>query len=225
MTLLSMAKLNSATQTLADLRSDYRQQVLSKADVAPDPVLQFQTWFNQALQAEVPDPNAMTLATTTPTGKPAARIVLLKEVDKRGFVFYTNYHSRKGQELTKIPEAALVFWWVELERQVRIEGTVEKVTAAEADAYFQSRPRGSQLGAWASAQSQVIPDRTVLEQQLQQLEIQYQDQPIPRPPHWGGFRLCPQWIEFWQGRPNRLHDRLCYQLTPQGLWQLDRLSP
>ena len=216
---------DSAPHSLADLRTEYRQQILQKTAVDPNPIRQFQHWFDQVLAAQLPDPNAMTLATATPTGKPSARIVLLKDVDERGFVFYTNYQSRKGQELAATAAAALVFWWVELERQVRVEGTVEKVTVAEADAYFQSRPRGSQLGAWASAQSQVIEDRAVLEQQLQDLEAQYQGQPIPRPQYWGGFRLRPSWIEFWQGRPNRLHDRICYRLDPQAQWQLERLAP
>lgn len=211
---------------IADLRQDYRQQELLETQVDPNPYQQFRHWFHQALAAELPEPNAMTLATVTTEGKPAARIVLLKDFDERGFVFFTNYQSRKGRELAHTPWGALVFWWAELERQVRLEGTVTQVSAEESDAYFHSRPRGNRLGAWASQQSQVIRDRQILEQRLQELETTYQDQEqLPRPPHWGGFRLQPNLIEFWQGRPNRLHDRLCYQLNPQGEWLIQRLSP
>jgi pyridoxamine 5'-phosphate oxidase len=167
----------------------------------------------------------MTLATATPEGIPAARIVLLKGLDEQGFMFYTNYESRKGQELTANPRAVLVFWWAELERQVRIEGTVEKVEEAEAIAYFQSRPVGSRLGAWASNQSQVIHDRQVLEQRLQELTQQYQDQEIPKPAHWGGYRVIPTAIEFWQGRPSRLHDRLRYRQESGSQWKIERLAP
>lgn len=210
--------------TVADLRCDYRLQALLETEVDANPIGQFQRWFEQALAAELPEPNAMTLATVTAEGKPAARMVLLKGFDQQGFVFYTNYLSRKGQDLSQAPWAALVFWWAELERQVRIEGQVTKVSAQETDTYFYSRPRGSQLGAWASEQSRVIGDRTILEHRLQELEQHYQDQPIPRPPHWGGYRLQPHRIEFWQGRPNRLHDRLCYQQEGE-LWTIERLSP
>lgn len=210
---------------IADLRKDYALQSLSEAEVNPNPLQQFQIWFDQAIAAEVPEPNAMTLATATPEGIPAARIVLLKGLDERGFMFYTNYESRKGQELAANPRAVLVFWWAELERQVRIEGTVEKVEEAEAIAYFQSRPVGSRLGAWASNQSQVIRDRQVLEQRLQELTRQYQDQEIPKPAHWGGYRVIPTAIEFWQGRPSRLHDRLRYRQEPDNQWLIERLAP
>lgn len=210
--------------TVADLRCDYRLQALLEAEVDANPIGQFQRWFAQALAAELPEPNAMTLATVTAEGKPAARMVLLKGFDQQGFVFYTNYLSRKGRDLSQTPWAALVFWWAELERQVRIEGQVTKVSAQETNDYFESRPRGSQLGAWASEQSRVIGDRTILEDRLQELEQHYQDQPIPRPPHWGGYRLYPHLIEFWQGRPNRLHDRLCYQKEGEQ-WTIERLSP
>ena len=167
----------------------------------------------------------MTLATISPDGKPSARIVLLKDCDDRGFVFYTNYQSIKGQHLVKNPWAALVFLWVELERQVRIEGKVEKVPPSESDSYFRTRPRGSQLGAWVSDQSNVIANREVLERQLEALEQKYAGKEVPRPPHWGGFRVIPTEIEFWQGRPNRLHDRLRYRLTESGNWIRERLSP
>jgi len=210
--------------TVADLRCDYRLQALLEAEVDANPVEQFQCWFAQASAAELPEPNAMTLATVTAEGKPAARMVLLKGFDQQGFVFYTNYLSRKGQDLSQTPWAALVFWWAELERQVRIEGSVAQISAQETDTYFYSRPRGSQLGAWASQQSQVIRDRTILEHRLQDLEQQYHDQPIPRPPYWGGYRLQPDLIEFWQGRPNRLHDRLCYRKEGEQ-WKIERLSP
>lgn len=210
---------------IADLRRDYACLTLDVHQVDPNPIHQFKVWFNQALEAEVLEPNAMTLATVGADCKPSARIVLLKDADERGFVFYTNFHSRKGQELAQHQDAALVFWWGELERQVRIEGTIAFVTEAEADAYFQSRPRGSQLGAWVSQQSQVIPDRQTLEQRLEELQQHYAAQPIPRPPHWGGYRLSPHTIEFWQGRSNRLHDRLCYRLIHGNEWSLQRLSP
>jgi pyridoxamine 5'-phosphate oxidase len=216
--------MNTST-SIADLRQDYRQQTFNETDANPDPIRQFRAWFEQAVQSELLEPNAMTLATVTPEGKPAARMVLLKEADERGFTFFTNYQSRKGQELAHCPTAALVFWWAELERQVRIEGSVEKVSADDSDRYFSTRPWGSRLGAWASEQSQVIRDRQVLEQRLKQLEQDYQDQEVPRPPHWGGYRLSPTLIEFWQGRSNRLHDRLCYRPDGTGEWQIERLSP
>ena len=211
---------------IGDLRQDYSRQTLLETNANVNPFLQFQHWFTQALNSQVIEPNAMTLATITTDGKPAARIVLLKDFDERGFVFYTNFQSRKGQELAQTPAAALVFWWGELERQVRIEGAITVVSEAEADAYFQSRPRGSQLGAWVSRQSQMIGDRSVLEDRLEQLEQEYGDRPIPRPPHWGGYRLAPTYFEFWQGRSNRLHDRLCYRhTTAANIWQIKRLSP
>ncbi len=210
--------------SVADLRKDYTLQGLSEADAAPNPFKQFQIWFEQALAAQLPEPNAMTLATTTPDGKPSARMVLLKNFDQRGFVFYTNYKSHKGQELADNPQAALVFWWAELERQVRIEGRVEKVSDHESDEYFHSRPLNSRLGAWVSEQSQVIKSREVLELRLQELKTEYENQDMPRPPYWGGFRVIPTVIEFWQGRPSRLHDRLNYRRL-EGSWHIERLSP
>ncbi|XHX81048.1 MAG: pyridoxamine 5'-phosphate oxidase [Stenomitos frigidus ULC029] len=212
------------TQSIADLRQNYTLQALNEADVDPEPIRQFQRWLDQAIAAELPEPNAMTLATATRDGSPSARIVLLKGLDARGFAFYTNYESRKGQDLTENPQAALVFLWTVLERQVRIEGHVETVAAAETDAYFQSRPLASRLGAWASEQSRVIPDREVLEQRFAALQATYANEQVPRPPHWGGYRVIPHQIEFWQGRTSRLHDRLRYRLE-QGNWRIERLAP
>ena len=211
-------------KAVADLRQNYTFAGIAEADTDPNPYKQFATWFEQAVSAELPEPNAMTLATATADGKPSARMVLLKDYSERGFVFYTNYNSLKGRQLSANPWAALVFWWAELERQVRIEGHVEKLSPQESDSYFHSRPWGSQLGAWVSEQSQIISSREVLDQRLEQLKTQYADKEIPRPPHWGGFRVIPSLIEFWQGRPSRLHDRLCYRFE-DGNWTRERLSP
>jgi len=209
---------------VASLRQNYTRDGLTESAADPDPLHFFHRWFDEALAAGVTEPNAMTLATVDDDGQPAARIVLLKGLDERGFVFYTNYESRKGREMAAQPRAALVFWWEALERQVRIEGTVEKVTPEESDAYFASRPRGSRLGAWVSDQSQPIADRSVLEEKLDEVEQRYDDEPVPRPPHWGGYRVVPTLIEFWQGRPNRLHDRLEYTRAGEG-WARQRLAP
>lgn len=209
--------------SIADLRINYSRQQLLETDVDPDPIQQFRHWLDQAIAAQLLEPNAMTLATATKAGVPSARIVLLKGLDA-GFVFYTNYDSRKGQELAANPQVALVFLWHELERQVRVEGHVEQIADSETEAYFQSRPIASQLGAWASDQSRVIPNREVLEQSYQALATKYQNQPVPRPPHWGGYRVMPHQIEFWQGRRSRLHDRLRYRLVDQN-WEIERLAP
>ena len=209
----------------ADLRKEYMLRGLSEADLDPDPFRQFQLWFADASGAGLIEPNAMTLATATPDGRPSARMVLLKSFDERGFVFYSNFESRKGRELAANPWAALVFFWVELERQVRIEGRVERASGEESDAYYASRPAGSRIGAWASRQSSVIAGRDLLEERVRELEEQYRDQPIPRPPFWGGFRVVPHAIEFWQGRPSRLHDRLRYDRDDSGCWTIERLSP
>ena len=210
---------------LAALRREYKRHTLSEAEVDRSPIAQFQRWFGEAIAARVPEPNAMILATATAGGRPSARTVLLKGVDERGFVFYTNYESRKGQELAENPWAALVFLWVELERQVRIEGTVGQTTAEESDAYYASRPLGSRVGAWASRQSQVLPSRESLEQRMRELAAEYQQRDVPRPPYWGGYRLRPVAVEFWQGRPSRLHDRVRYRLLDDGTWAIERLSP
>lgn len=209
---------------IADLRKSYEQGELDEAHSAADPLQQFEQWLDQALKAELPEPNAMTLATVGADGRPSTRVVLIKGCDARGIVWYTNYESRKGRELAAHPFAALQFHWVELERVVRIEGRVEKVSDAESDAYFQSRPLDSRLGAWASPQSQVIASRAVLVANAAKVGAQFLLNP-PRPPHWGGFRLLPDRWEFWQGRKSRLHDRLRYTQQPAGGWLRERLAP
>jgi pyridoxamine 5'-phosphate oxidase len=199
--------------------------VLNEGDADPDPLRQFDRWFHEALEASRADAHAMTVATATPDGQPSARMVLLKDYDARGFVFYTNYESRKGQELAANPFVALVFYWPELHRQVRVTGRATHVPADESDAYFRSRELGSRVGAWASPQSRMVDSRQELDRRFAALMEQYQDGEVPRPPHWGGVRVVPEVIEFWQGRANRLHDRLRYTLDRDGAWRIERLAP
>ncbi len=217
--------VNKASMSIGDIRRDYSSRGLERDDLSADPLAQFQRWFQEAINAVGQDANAMTLATADADGVPSARIVLLKGMDERGFQFFTNYTSRKARELETNPNAALVFYWSQLERQVCIIGQTQQLSRQESIDYFQSRPRGSRLGAWASSQDQVITDRQVLEQRFQELQDQYPDADIPTPDNWGGFVLAPERIEFWQGRPNRLHDRFVYTRTEDGHWRIDRLAP
>ena len=206
------------------MRVEYTRGSLVESEVAPEPIAQFVRWFEAATAAAVPEPNAMTLATATPDGRPSARIVLLKGFDSRGFSFFTNDRSRKARELEANPRASLVLFWPALERQVRIDGRVERVSATESDEYFAMRPLGARLGAWASDQSEVVADRGELEARMAEVERRFADGVVPRPPHWGGYRVVPEEVEFWQGRPNRLHDRLVYRRSGDG-WTIVRLSP
>lgn len=211
---------------LGDLREDYNRDELLEDDASKDPFQQFAKWFKTAVEAEVPEPNAMVLATSTANGRPSARVVLLKEVEAESFVFYTNYESRKGQDMAENPHAAIVFNWLSLHRQVRVEGLIEKIPGEMSTEYFQSRPKGSQIGAWASPQSQLIPHRQVLEDNVRKLQAEYSTvDKLPRPKHWGGYRLVPHTMEFWQGRTSRLHDRILYRLHKSGVWEMDRLAP
>lgn len=211
--------------SLSDWRREYMKAGLSEAELDLNPLLQFQKWFQQAVDAGMLEPNAAVLATADKQGRPSARTMLLKAVDERGFTFFTNYESRKGHQLAENPQAALVFPWIELERQVIITGPVTRVSREESEAYFKVRPRGSRLGAWASKQSSVISGRGELEERIARLEKQFPNEEIPVPPNWGGFLLTPEQIEFWQGRPSRLHDRLQYTKQPNGSWRIERLSP
>lgn len=210
--------------SLADLRKTYARSSLTKSAVNSDPVLQFKNWMDEALNAQLPEPNAMTLATVDAKGKPSARIVLIKGVDARGFIFFTNFESHKGRDLETNPHAALLFHWIELERQVRIEGRVEKLPNAESDAYFASRPLDSRIGAWASEQSRELSGRMVLVARAAKFAAKFGMNP-PRPPHWGGYIVVPELMEFWQGRPSRLHDRIMYTRLPDGIWRITRLAP
>jgi len=211
--------------TIADIRKDYMLQSLLEKDVEADAIGQFDKWWEEAVRSEITEVNAMTLATASADGVPSARIVLLKGYDKRGFVFFTNYESFKGKQLAENPRACLLFFWKELERQVRITGLVEKVSDAESDTYFNSRPEGSRIGAWVSPQSQVIANRQWLEERENEFVKEHSEKPLPRPSHWGGYRINPICIEFWQGRSNRLHDRIQYTLKEDATWLIERLAP
>lgn len=206
------------------LRHDFSKQTLDESDVLAHPVLQFEKWFKEAVNAHVNEPNAMTVCTSSPEGKPSARILLLRNFNENGFVFYTNYNSRKGFEIEKNPQCALLFFWPELERQVRIEGVLSKQTTDESDLYFNTRPRGSKLGAWTSEQSKVIANRNVLEREYKLMSDKFPDENVPRPPFWGGYLLKPDTVEFWQGRPSRLHDRIVYRQV-NSEWKIERLAP
>ncbi|MCI0524443.1 MAG: pyridoxamine 5'-phosphate oxidase [Acidobacteria bacterium] len=212
------------SQQIAQMRREYIAQPFNKNQAAPEPIAQFKTWFDEAARSDQPDVEAMTLSTATPDGRVTARIVLLKGCDERGFVFFTNYESRKSREMMINPRVALTFYWHTLHRQVRIEGVVGKVSREESEEYFQTRPRGSQIGAWASPQSGEIANRQELEQSVAEVETRFQNQPLRCPPFWGGFRVTPERIEFWQGRENRLHDRILYTML-DGAWRISRLAP
>jgi pyridoxamine 5'-phosphate oxidase len=206
-------------------RYDHTAGGLHRRDLDPDPIKQFGNWFTAAIELGIRDVNAMSLATAAPDGRPSVRIVLLKGFDRDGFVFFTNYESEKGKQLDANPSAALGFYWIEMDRQIRISGNVEKTSREESERYFHSRPIGSQLAAWASRQSEVIDARRILDARMAEMTERFADKPIPLPPHWGGYRLIPQTIEFWQGRANRLHDRFRYTRQPDGAWLIDRLAP
>lgn len=210
---------------IADLRRDYDRGDLLEGVADPNPIKQFETWLNDAISAKFTDPTGMTVATVDERGMPATRTVLLKDFDERGFVFYTNYESRKGKHLKTNPQASLLLAWYPLERQIEVRGRVERVSTAQSEDYFQTRPIDSQLGAWASKQSTVIENREALEKRIEDLMAEYRGRTIPKPPFWGGFRVIPETIEFWQGRPSRLHDRLRYTSKPDGTWKIERLSP
>lgn len=213
------------SRNIADIRKDYQMQTLLENDVDQNPFVQFNTWWDDAVKSEVDEINAMTLATASPEAMPSARTVLLKSMSEEGFVFFTNYNSAKGRELLVNPHACLLFFWQALERQVKISGSVEKVSEAESDEYFNSRPAGSKIGAWASPQSSSIASRLIIEENITKYQAEFGEGEIPRPAHWGGFIVKPNLFEFWQGRPSRLHDRIQYSKEPGGSWKIERLAP
>ncbi len=212
-------------KNIADIRKEYKLETLDETDTEQDPLKQFEKWWNQATASNIDEVNAMTLSTVDKNNKPSSRIVLLKGFNEQGFIFYTNYQSHKATDMEQNPNVSLVFFWKELQRQVRIDGTANKVDAAESDRYFNSRPDGSKIGAWASPQSSVIFSREVLEKKEAEYTLKFSGTTIPRPPHWGGYIIKPTTIEFWQGRPSRLHDRICYSLTGNSNWKKERLAP
>lgn len=222
--LLTLIYYKTMNHKIANIRCDYTLKGLHESELDANPLNQFGKWFDEVLKSELSEANAMLLSTVA-NGRPTGRIVLLKGVDEAGFSFYTNYESKKGKEIEENPQVALTFFWKELERQVRIEGRIEKTSDSDSDDYFASRPRGSQLGAWVSHQSEVIESREFLEQKQKDFEARFEGGAVPRPSHWGGYRVIPDYVEFWQGRPSRLHDRLAYVLSEDGVWKIERLSP
>jgi pyridoxamine 5'-phosphate oxidase len=216
--------MSNSPKNIADIRKDYSRQELAASSVAQNPLDQFKLWLNEALNASLPEPTAMVVATVDASGKPSSRVVLLKGIEDDGLVFYTNYLSRKGDQIAVNPYVCINFFWAELERQVRVEGLITKVSATMSDAYFSSRPRASQLGAWVSPQSKIIESRAVLEKRVEELTARFEGKEVPRPEHWGGYKLSPESVEFWQGRPSRLHDRILYTLEG-GSWKISRLAP